>query len=58
MSVLLQELKYFQTNNLEVSNSLNNSRAPNPNKILEWALVEIVILLAGISDHLTSAKKI
>lgn len=52
MSVDLQQLKNFQAAQLEQSNAQTNVRTPIPNRAVEWALVEIVILLTGIRDKL------
>lgn len=52
MAIPLQELKTFQAVNLEHKSDQTNVRSPIPSKVVEWALVEIVVLLTGIQNSL------
>jgi hypothetical protein len=52
MAIDLEHLKQFQAEQLEQKNIQTNAKIPLHSKTTEWALVEIVILLAGISDTL------
>ena len=47
-----QELRNFQSKELEVSNDETKTREPRSNKIAEWALIEIAIQLTGICSSL------
>jgi hypothetical protein len=52
MAIDLEHLKQFQAEQLEQKNIQTNAKIPLHSRTTEWALVEIVILLAGISDTL------
>jgi hypothetical protein len=53
MAVPIAALQAFQSRELELSDEQTNVRSPNSRKVIEWALVEIVILLTGIRENLT-----
>lgn len=52
MAIEIEHLKAFQTEQLEQRNIQTSARFPVHNKTVEWALLEIVILLTGINDSL------
>jgi hypothetical protein len=52
MSINIEHLKLFQTEQLEQKNIQTEARIPIHTRTVEWALIEIVVLLAGISDSL------
>jgi hypothetical protein len=52
MAIDIEQLKNFQTEQLEQKNIQTSERFPLHSRTIEWALVEIVILLAGIGDSL------
>jgi hypothetical protein len=52
MAIPLEALKHFQSANLEQSDAQTNVRSPKTNMVVEWALVEIVLLLTGIRANL------
>jgi hypothetical protein len=52
MAIDLEHLKQFQAEQLEQKNIQTNAKIPLHSRTTEWALVEMVILLAGISDTL------
>jgi hypothetical protein len=52
MAIDLELLKQFQAEQLEQKNIQTNAKIPLHSRTTEWALVEIVILLNGISDSL------
>ena len=52
MAIDIEHLKHFQTEQLEQKNIQTEARIPLHSRTIEWALVEIVILLTGISDNL------
>ena len=47
-----QELRNFQSRDLEVTNENTKAREPKSDKIVEWALIEIAIQLTGICSSL------
>jgi hypothetical protein len=47
-----QELRTFQSRDLEVTNENTKAREPKSDKIVEWALIEIAIQLTGICSSL------
>ena len=47
-----QELRNFQSRDLEVTNENTKAREPKSDKIVEWALMEIAIQLTGICSSL------
>ena len=55
MSVDIEQLRNFQTRELEQPNMQTNGRQPVFTKTIEWSLVEIVILLTQIRDSINSA---
>jgi len=52
MAIDIEQLKNFQTEQLEQKNIQTSERFPLHSRTIEWALVEIVILLTGIGDSL------
>jgi len=52
MAIELEHLKQFQSEQLEQRNIQTSARFPVHSKTIEWALLEIVILLTGINDSL------
>jgi hypothetical protein len=52
MSLSLQQLKTFQTT-LESRNDTKQTAEPVEDRVVAWAMIEIVILLTAIKDHLT-----
>jgi hypothetical protein len=52
MAIEIEQLKNFQTEQLEQKNIQTSERFPLHSRTIEWALVEIVILLTGIGDSL------
>jgi len=52
MAIDLEHLKQFQSEQLEQRNLQTLAQIPLHSKTVEWALVEIVILLTGIKDSL------
>jgi len=52
MAIDLEHLKQFQSEQLEQRNLQTLAQIPLHSKTVEWALVEIVILLTGINDSL------
>ncbi|MEQ1352594.1 MAG: hypothetical protein ABLT11_01170 [Candidatus Acidiferrum sp.] len=52
MAIDMEQLRNFQTEQLEQKNIQTLARIPIHNRTVEWALIEIVILLAGIGDSL------
>jgi hypothetical protein len=52
MAIDIEHLKHFQTEQLEQKNIQTSARIPIHTRTTEWALIEIVILLTGISESL------
>jgi hypothetical protein len=52
MAIDIEHLKQFQAEQLEQKNIQTSAKIPLHSRTTEWALVEIVILLNGISDTL------
>jgi len=52
MAIDIEHLKHFQLEQLEQKNIQTSARIPIHSRTIEWALIEIVILLTGISDSL------
>jgi hypothetical protein len=52
MAIDMEQLRNFQTEQLEQKNIQTLARIPIHNRTVEWALIEIVILLTGIGDSL------
>ena len=52
MAIEIEHLKTFQSEQLEQRNLQTSARFPVHSKTVEWALLEIVILLTGINDSL------
>jgi len=52
MAIEIEHLKHFQSEQLEQRNIQTSARFPVHNKTVEWALIEIVILLTRINDNL------
>jgi len=50
MSINIEELRNFQSRELEQPNLQTNGRQPVFSKTIEWSLLEIVILLTEIRD--------
>ena len=55
MSVDIEQLRNFQSRELEQTNMQTNGRQPVFTKTIEWSLVEIVVLLTQIRDSINSA---
>jgi hypothetical protein len=54
MAVDLEQLRTFQSRELEQPNMQTNARQPVFTKTIEWSLVEIVVLLTEIRDSIKS----
>jgi hypothetical protein len=52
MSIDIERLKQFQSEQLEQKNLQTLAQIPLHSKTIEWALIEIVVLLTGIRDNL------
>jgi hypothetical protein len=52
MAIDMEQLRNFQTEQLEQKNIQTLARIPIHNRTVEWALIEIVILLTSIGDSL------
>ena len=52
MAIDIEHLKHFQSEQLEQKNIQTSARIPIHTRTIEWALIEIVILLTGINDSL------
>ena len=52
MAIDLEHLKQFQSEQLEQKNIQTSARIPIHSRTVEWALIEIVVLLTGIGDSL------
>lgn len=52
MSIAIEDLRNFQSRELEQPNLQTNGRQPVFNKAIEWSLIEIVILLTQIRDNI------
>jgi len=52
MAIDIEHLKHFQTEQLEQKNIQTSARITIHSRTIEWALIEIVILLTRISDSL------
>ena len=52
MAIDIEQLKNFQSEQLEQKNIQTLARIPIHTRTTEWALIEIVILLTGIGDSL------
>ncbi len=52
MAIDIEHLKHFQLEQLEQKNIQTSARIPVHSRTVEWALIEIVILLTGIGDSL------
>ena len=52
MAIDLEHLKQFQSEQLEQKNIQTSARIPIHSRTVEWALIEIVVLLTGIGDRL------
>jgi len=50
MSINIEELRNFQSRELEQPNLQTNGRQPVFSKTIEWSLLEIVIILTEIRD--------
>jgi len=57
MSIEIDHLRNFQSRELEQPNLQTNGRQPVFSKTVEWALVEIVILLTEIRDGLNANRR-
>lgn len=58
MAIEIEQLKHFQSEQLEQKNIQTSARMPIHTKTTEWALIEIVILLTGIRDNLNQLTPI
>ena len=54
MSIDIEQLRSFQTRELEQKNMQTDGKQPVFTKTIEWSLVEIVILLTEIRDSINS----
>ena len=52
MAISIEDLRNFQSRELEQPNLQTNGRQPVFNKTIEWSLLEIVILLTQIRDSI------
>ncbi len=52
MAIDIENLKKFQSEQLEQKNLQTLAQIPLHSKTIEWALIEIVILLTDIKDNL------
>jgi hypothetical protein len=52
MAIDIEQLKQFQSEQLEQKNLQTLGQIPLHSRTIEWALIEIVILLTGIKDNL------
>jgi len=55
MSIAIDDLRNYQSRELEQPNMQTNGRQPVFNKTIEWSLIEIVILLTQIRDAVNPA---
>jgi hypothetical protein len=58
MAIDIEQLKHFQSEQLEQKNIQTSARLPIHTRTIEWALIEIVILLTGIRDNLSQLTPI
>ena len=58
MAIDIEHLKHFQLEQLEQKNIQTSARIPVHSRTIEWALIEIVILLTGIRDNLNQLTPI
>jgi hypothetical protein len=54
MSIDIEQLRNFQSRELEQPNLQTNGRQPVFSKTIEWSLLEIVILLTEIRDGINA----
>jgi len=54
MSIDVEQLRNFQSRELEQPNLQTNGRQPVFTKTIEWSLLEIVILLTEIRDGINA----
>jgi hypothetical protein len=54
VSIDIEQLRSFQTRELEQKNMQTDGKQPVFTKTIEWSLVEIVILLTEIRDSINS----
>ncbi len=54
MSIDVEQLRSFQSRELEQTNLGTNARQPVFSKTIEWSLLEIVILLTEIRDGINA----
>ena len=54
MSISVDEIRQFQSRELEQVNLGTNGKQPVFTKTIEWSLLEIVILLSEIRDNLNT----
>ena len=55
MSIGIEDLRNFQSRELEQPNLQTNGRQPVFSKTIEWSLIEIVILMTQIRDAINPA---
>jgi len=55
VAISVEDLRNFQSRELEQPNLQTNGRQPVFTKTIEWSLVEIVILLTQIRDAINPA---
>jgi hypothetical protein len=56
MPVDIENLRSFQSRELEQTNLQTNGKQPLFAKTIEWCLIEIVILLAEIRDGINAKR--
>jgi hypothetical protein len=50
MSLSLEQIRVFQEKELESRNDANKTATPIPGYVVEWCLIEIVVLLTEIRN--------
>jgi hypothetical protein len=55
MSIAIDDLRNYQSRELEQPNLQTNGKQPVFSKTIEWSLVEIVIVLTELRDGLIAA---
>lgn len=58
MAIDIEQLKYFKSEQLEQKNVQTSARFPIHTKMIEWSLIEMVILLTGTRDNLNQLTPI
>jgi hypothetical protein len=55
MSIAIDDLRNYQSRELEQPNMQTNGRQPVFSKTIEWSLIEIVIILTELREGLIAA---